>query len=203
MSCTSLWYWAKAPSSLDCSIVECFLALSSSSPVIRPGALCRHTPGAYQTSVGISPRHPAVDNIRYSSTQLLWKINYSMGTVTYIHPLPSLAHRLQVARYCHRGDKIICQKFEPVTTSRCGLRHRCPRTTTSMLVFGSASSCTSSVTSGAAVSAGSDAAPVVTSASGTTSLTGTASGIAVPSTCAPDNTRHMVLVPGGYDYYLG
>jgi hypothetical protein len=30
MSCTSLWYWAKAPSSLDCSIAECFLALLSS-----------------------------------------------------------------------------------------------------------------------------------------------------------------------------
>jgi hypothetical protein len=27
ISCTSLWYWAKAPSSLDFNMVECFLAL--------------------------------------------------------------------------------------------------------------------------------------------------------------------------------
>jgi hypothetical protein len=42
------------------------------------------------------------------------------------------------------------------------------RTTTSMLVSSSASSHTSSVTPGAAVSAGSDATPAVLSASGTT-----------------------------------
>jgi hypothetical protein len=29
MSCTSLWYWAKASSSLDWSMAECFLALLS------------------------------------------------------------------------------------------------------------------------------------------------------------------------------
>jgi hypothetical protein len=30
ISCTSLWYWVKAPSSLDCNMAECFLALLSS-----------------------------------------------------------------------------------------------------------------------------------------------------------------------------
>jgi hypothetical protein len=30
ISCTSLSYWEKAPSSLDCSLAECFLALLSS-----------------------------------------------------------------------------------------------------------------------------------------------------------------------------
>jgi hypothetical protein len=30
ISGTSLWYWAKAPSSLDCSRAECFLALEYS-----------------------------------------------------------------------------------------------------------------------------------------------------------------------------
>jgi hypothetical protein len=30
ISYTSLWYWVKAPSSLDCNMVECFLALLSS-----------------------------------------------------------------------------------------------------------------------------------------------------------------------------
>jgi hypothetical protein len=55
----------------------------------------------------------------------------------------------------------------------------------------------------AAVSAGSDAALAVISASGTTPSTGTASGIAVPSTCAPVKTSHMISVSGGYDYYTG
>jgi hypothetical protein len=161
-----------------------------------PGALYHHTLGAYRISVWISPRHPAADNICYSDTQLLRVINYSMGTVTYLHSLLSPAHRLQVARHCRRVDKVICQKFEPITTSCCSLRHRCrtnwpaswisgERTTTSMLVSGSASSRTSSVTPGAAVTTGSDAAPAVISASGATPSTGTASGIAAPSTCAP------------------
>jgi hypothetical protein len=31
-------------------------------------------------------------------------------------------------------------------------------------------------------------------------LTGTASGITVPSTCVSVITRHVTSVPGGYDY---
>jgi hypothetical protein len=46
------------------------------------------------------------------------------GPVTYIHPLLSPTHRLQVAGYRRRVDKVIREKFEPIATSRCGLGHR-------------------------------------------------------------------------------
>jgi hypothetical protein len=135
------------------------------------------------------------------------------GTVTYLHPLLGPAHRLKVAGYSRWVDKVLCEKFEPIATSRCGLGHQCrtdrlrvlisdERTTTSKLVSGSASPRTSFVIPGAAVSAGSVAAPVTTSASGTTPSTGTASGMVLPSTCVPVNTRHTVSVPGGHNYYL-
>jgi hypothetical protein len=47
------------------------------------------------------------------------------------------------------------------------------------------------------------AAPPSISASGTTPPTGTASGIVVPSTCAPISTTHTTSVSGGYDDYMG
>jgi hypothetical protein len=47
------------------------------------------------------------------------------------------------------------------------------------------------------------AAPSSTSASGTTPPTSTASGIVVPSTCAPASTTHTMSVSGGYDYFMG
>jgi hypothetical protein len=50
---------------------------------------------------------------------------------------------------------------------------------------------------------GSVVAPSSTAISGVVPSTGTASGIAVPSTCAPVNTIHLISVPGGYDYYTG
>jgi hypothetical protein len=42
----------------------------------------------------------------------------------YIHPLLGPPHRLQVALYYRRVDKIVCQKLEFTTTSRGGLGHR-------------------------------------------------------------------------------
>jgi hypothetical protein len=88
-----------------------------------PGAPCRRTPGAYRTFVGIFPRHPAEGNNSYlgtrsAGTQLL------KGTVTYLHPLLDMSHRLQVASYRCRADEIIRQKLESIPTSRGGLGHR-------------------------------------------------------------------------------
>jgi hypothetical protein len=37
--------------------------------VLPPGALCRHSPGACQIFIGISPRHPAADNNCHLGTQ--------------------------------------------------------------------------------------------------------------------------------------
>jgi hypothetical protein len=71
------------------------------------------------------------------------------------------------------------------------------RTTTSRLASCSASLRTSSVTPGAAISAGSVDAAVATSAYSTTPSTGTASGMVFPSTSVPVNTRHTGLVPRG------
>jgi hypothetical protein len=93
--------------------------------MLPPGALYRRIPGAYQISVGISPRHPAVDNSCYLGTQHLWQIDYSRVPTTYFHPLLGLAHRLQGTRYCRRVDEVIRQKFDPTTTTRGGPRHRC------------------------------------------------------------------------------
>jgi hypothetical protein len=87
--------------------------------VLLPGALHRHTPGAFQTSVGTSLRHPAEGNNHlstlYTGTRLL------KGTVMYLHSLLGPPHRLQVARYCRRVDNINRQKLESTTTSRGGL----------------------------------------------------------------------------------
>jgi hypothetical protein len=70
ISCTSLWYWAKAPSSLDCNIAECFLALLSSFSSASARSTVSPYPGAYQIFVEISPRHPAQGNNYYLCTQL-------------------------------------------------------------------------------------------------------------------------------------
>jgi hypothetical protein len=145
--------------------------------------------------------------LKYGGIRLL------KGPVTYLHPLLSPAHRLQIAGYRRRVDKVICQKFEPIATSRCGLRHRRRTYRLRVLDFRRADDYVQArpqqciVTHlfchpGAAVSASSVMASVITSASGTTPSTGTASGITLPSTCAPVDTRHTISVPGGYDYYL-
>jgi hypothetical protein len=52
------------------------------------------------------------------------RIRLLKGPVMYLHPLLSPVHRLQIAGYRRRVDKVICQKFEPIATSRCGLGHR-------------------------------------------------------------------------------
>jgi hypothetical protein len=38
----------------------------------------------------------------------LWKIDYFRVSTTHLHPLLGLAHRLQVASYRRRVDKVIC-----------------------------------------------------------------------------------------------
>jgi hypothetical protein len=48
------------------------------------------------------------------------------GTVTYLHPLLDMPHRLHVASHHCRADEIIRQKLESTPTSRCGLGHRRP-----------------------------------------------------------------------------
>jgi hypothetical protein len=63
-----------------------------------PRAPCRQTPGAYRTSVGISPRHPAKGNHFYLGTHFAGT-RLLKGTVTYLHPLLGTPHRLQVVSY--------------------------------------------------------------------------------------------------------
>jgi hypothetical protein len=43
--------------------------------------------------------------------------------ITHLHPLLGLLHRLQVARYGHPVDKVICQQLNPTTTTRGGSTH--------------------------------------------------------------------------------
>jgi hypothetical protein len=86
--------------------------------------LYRRTPGACQISVRISPRHPTADNNCHLGTQHLRQIDYSRAPTTHLHPLLSLAHRLQVTCYRRRVDKVVCQELNPTTTTRGGSRHR-------------------------------------------------------------------------------
>jgi hypothetical protein len=82
-----LWYWAKAPSSLDCSMAECFLALLSSFSNDSARAPYHHTPGAYRISIGISPRHPAQCHNCYLGIQF-WQ---NSTTQEYRHAHSSIA----------------------------------------------------------------------------------------------------------------
>jgi hypothetical protein len=87
------------------------------------GALYRHTPRANRIFSG------SLHDILHKATIITWVLNSGRirllkGTVTYLHPLLSPAHRLQVVGYCRRVDKVIRQKFEPITTIHCGLGHR-------------------------------------------------------------------------------
>jgi hypothetical protein len=93
------------------------------SPMSLPGAQCRRTPGAYRTSVGIFPRHPAEGNNSYLGTRSAGT-RLLKATVTYIHPLLSTLYQLQVASYRCRADEIIRQKHKSIPTSRGGLGHR-------------------------------------------------------------------------------
>jgi hypothetical protein len=58
ISCTSLWYWAKAPSSLYWSMAECLLALASSfsdvsaRSTVSPYPLCHMDLPGPTTSMG-------------------------------------------------------------------------------------------------------------------------------------------------------
>jgi hypothetical protein len=87
-------------------------------------SLRRRNPGACLIFVGISPLHPAVDNNRHLGTQHLWQTDYSRALTTHLHPLLGLAHRFQVTCYCRRVDEVVCQEFNPTTTTRGGSRHR-------------------------------------------------------------------------------
>jgi hypothetical protein len=171
------------------------------SPRPSPGALRRHTPGACQTSVRISPRHPAADNNYQLGIQHLQQIDYSRASTTHLHPLLGLAHRFHVTSYHRRVDKVVCQEFNPTTTTRGGSRHwhradwlrilDLRRTDDNFygglwqyiiaLLSGGrgGSPLATSMSSGA-----SSAAPWV---SGAWPSMGTASGIALPSASAPVN----------------
>jgi hypothetical protein len=55
----------------------------------------------------------SLHDILHKATTITWVLN-SIGiqllkdSVTYLHPLLSPAHQLQVAGYCRRVDKVIC-----------------------------------------------------------------------------------------------
>jgi hypothetical protein len=115
-------------------------------------------------------------------------------------------------RFSRRVDKVIRQRFESITTSSGGLGHW-PRTDWfRVLDFRRADDYLQARLQqcitihlfghpGVVVPAGSVAAPMATSVSRTTLPTGMASGMVLPSTSAPVNTRHTISVPGGSDYY--
>jgi hypothetical protein len=55
---------------------------------------------------------------------ILRQIDYSRASTNHLHPLLGLAHRFQVSCYRRRVDKVVCQEFNPTTTTRGGSRHR-------------------------------------------------------------------------------
>jgi hypothetical protein len=119
ISCTLLWYWVKSPSSLDCNMPECFLALLSSfSSDFAQSTVSSHP----WSMLDFCPELPTTSCTRQqslSSTQFLWN-SLLKGPVTYLHPLFSPAHRLHVTGHHRRVDKVIRQKLQPATTScRC------------------------------------------------------------------------------------
>jgi hypothetical protein len=111
---------------------------------------------------------------------------------------------------CHRRrvDKVVCQEFNPATTTRIGSRHWRQAdwlcilvfgewTTTSRVDFGSTSLRSSLATAGAsplATSISSRAAPAAPWSSGAWPSTGTTSGIVLPSALAPVNKKTTGLV---------
>jgi hypothetical protein len=87
ISCTSLWYWAKAQSSLDCNMVECFLALLSSFS----SDSARSTVSPYPWSMSDFCRGLSTTSCRRQqsllSTQFLWNLT----TQGYCHVPSSTA----------------------------------------------------------------------------------------------------------------
>jgi hypothetical protein len=70
ISCTSLWYWVKAPSSLDCSMAECFLALWTSF----------YSASARKHCITISLEHTrflsgSLHDILHKATTITWVLN--------------------------------------------------------------------------------------------------------------------------------
>jgi hypothetical protein len=124
ISCTSLWYWAKAPSSLDWSMAECFLAFASSFS----SDYARNTASPYPWSISNFCQDLSTTSCKRQHLLLGYSAlaadRLSKGTDTYLHPLLGPTHRLQVACHYRRVNKIIRQKLESTTTSRGGLGHR-------------------------------------------------------------------------------
>jgi hypothetical protein len=107
---------------LDWSMAEYFLALVSSFSKASARSTVSPNPGASRIFAGTSPWHPAE---RQQLLEYLFPLELDYSRVqSCLHPLLGPPHRLQVARYCRRVDKIVCQKLESTTTSRGGLGHR-------------------------------------------------------------------------------
>jgi hypothetical protein len=170
-----------------------------------PKALYSHIPEAYQISVEISPRHPAQGNNYYLGTQFL-RNSTTQGVLsrTFIHcSIRRLVSKFRATivgsiRSSHRSSipPRLVSAASDTGAERIGFASWISGDlmTTFMLASGSASSCTSSVGSGATGTPGSVVAPSSTAAPGAVPSTGTALGIVVPSTCVSVITSHTTSV---------
>jgi hypothetical protein len=181
ISCTSLWYWAKAPSSLDCVGRSAPWPCPAPSPRPQRGAPCHRTLEAYQTFVGISQCRPAEGNTvnKYSLQRnaLLLRV-----LARYLDPMLRAAHRLHVMSNDGRVNKVFSQHLQTATARRRCLCHRCRADrrdilyfgiTTSVLAPGCASTCVSTVALGATAAPSSGAIPSDTPVTGTESSAST------------------------------
>jgi hypothetical protein len=213
ISYTSLWYWAKAPSSLDCNKAECFLALLSSFSNVS----AQSTVSLYPWSMSDFCRDLSTTSCTrqqsLSSTQPCGIRLLKVLQRTFFHCSArridsrlraTVAGSTRSSASSSSPSRLVVAALD-IGAERIGSASWISgdRTTTSMLDSGSASSCTSSVISGAIGTSGPEAAPPNTSASCTTPSIAIASGITVPSTCTSITTKHTKSVYGGYDYYTG